>query len=284
MLTTLLAAASLLASDPARLAPPPPSAGETSGATAEGTEILRRLLAGALDDAFQDKKKTDAITLRQTERLHGIVTALWTGNQTVEHSRGFHLPDVGLFFSIDANLPVVEKELATAQKGDPEEDPRDDEWERARREVRGDGSATRFRVQLPRPTTETRIDPAAIERTSDTVLGTLARHAGRVEGLTGGETITVALRLGGRDSGAWHDLGEAPLAGFHVLGEDEPEKGLPDEEGDEDGKFSLFSRYVIAGTQPARSQNLVIRVSLSGLSGPDTSVERLRQRAQINLY
>lgn len=284
MLTTLLAAASLLASDPARLAPPPPSAGETSGATAEGTEILRRLLAGALDDTFQEKKKPDAITMRQTERLHGIVTTLWASDQTVDHSRGFHLPDVGLFFSIDANLPVVEKELATAQKGDPEADPKDDEWERARREVRGDGTATRFRVQLPRPTTETQIDPAAIERTIDTVLGTLARHAGRVEGLTASETITVALRLNGRDSGMWQNLGDGPLARLHVIGEDDPESGLPAEEGDEDGKFNVFSRYVIAGTQPARSQNLVIRVSLSGLSGPDNSVERLRQRAQINLY
>lgn len=283
MLTTLLAAASLLASDPARLAPPP---SETSAATAEGTEILRRLLASALDDAFQEKKKTDTVTIRQAER-HPIVTALWAGNQTVDHSRGFHLPEVGLFFSIDASLPVVTKESSDEEKGAKEEEPKNDEWERTRREVRGDSAegVTRFHLQLPRPSAETQIDPKAIERTIDIVLSTLARHAGRVEGLSPGETVTVALRLNGRELGLWQDFGESPVAGFHVLREDGPEKDLPGEEDEGDGTSGFFSRYVVTSGQQARSQSLVIRVPLSGLTGQgEATPERLRQRAQINLY
>jgi hypothetical protein len=276
ILTTLLAATTLFGGPtPVQTAP------RTSEDTAEGAEILRRILVDALDDTFGRKEKEDGgstTKIRTLERF-GVVTTLWAGRETVQHSRVFHMPDVGLFFSIDAALPVVSKE---DDKGAADKDKgakiKDDEWERARRAVRngGDGNVFTFRNS---PTKEWDIDPRAIDQVVDQVLRTVARHAARVEGLTPRETITVALRLSGRGHGFWSGNGWTDGDGDR-----EGERGAHVDD-DEEGLAAEGYNYVLAGGTSAREQNLVIRVALSDLTSySEGNIETLRQRAQINRY
>ena len=275
ILTTLLAAASLLgAPNPAQVVP------GTSDDTAEGAEILRRILVDALDDAFGRKEQRgDSTTkFREFDRL-GVVTTLWAGRETIQHSRVFHLPEVGLFFAFDAALPVVskEEEKGTADKGAKA---KDDEWERARRAVRGGGEASVYLLG-ERKIKDSEIDPEAIDQVIDLVLRTAARHASRIEGLTSRETLTIAMRLSGRERTMWRghdwdvDGDEAELDG-RVRRERAEVEELP-----QGGAFS----FVLAGGSSAREQNLVIRVGLADLeSFSEGNLDSLRQRAQINRY
>lgn len=285
LLTTLLAAAALHVSDPSRPAVPPlaPVPSGTSEQTAEGIEILRRLLVDSLDKAFADKKKDeDRFTVHQRKNLHvdGLVTQLWASHSTIEHSRAFHLPEVGLFFALDASLPMVARDKPEPAAG-KSETPSGDEWDRIRREVRGNAASEgqplrRFRFALP-SSSQAQIDPKAIEQTIDLVLQTVARHAGRIEGLAPGETITVALRLSGRSHTLLQDFGGDEPGGLKVLGEDDVEAP--------EGAAGMFTAYFLSAGLEAPEQRLVIRVSLADL-GPQAaaSPEHLRQRAQVNLY
>jgi hypothetical protein len=277
LLTSLLLVATLHGGRTAVLATP----SETSQATAEGLEILRRILGEAIDGAFPEKAEDGdgtKIGARHTFQL-GIVTSLMTGHRAVQHSRAFHLPGVGLFFALDAALPVVAEKEAPEQPA--EGLARDDAWERTRREVRGEflGDGRRMKRAFHVVSAErSEIDPAAIERLIDVVLGTLARHAGRVEGLAPGETVTVALRLSGTQ-GAWlSDFASADS----TLGFTLDESGKP-EDGPEEG---LFSAYFLASGIEAREQNLVLQVALADLAGftEESGTGKLRQRARVNLY
>jgi hypothetical protein len=277
--TTLLAAASLCGS-PAQVQARP----TTSEATAEGAEILRRILVDALGDALnrKGKGKTNAegrgesTDVQELHRL-GVVTTLFAEGETVQHSRVFHLPDVGLFFALDAALPVVSKER-DEREPDKAGKSKDDEWERARSELRGGYVGGEGGVFLRRyeSAKEAEIDPKAIEQVIEQVLKTLARHAARIEGLTQRETITVALRLSGRGRTLWGSDGEELEEG-----RGEAHAWTTDEEGELPRAFS----FVLAGGASAREQNLVIRIALADLAGfAEGGLEPLRQRAQINRY
>lgn len=279
MLFTILLAAAALPAFPqaAALTQNAPLSLSTSEATAEGTEILRRILAETLDDAFADKQRGDKVTMQKRAfQVHSLVTTLWVGDQTVQHSRAFHLPDAGLFFALDASLPVIAKEPGPEpEQGDQ---PTDDEWERYRREVRGHLSpdGTLFhRLSLGTPRAA-EIDPAAIEKVIDTVLRTVVRHAFRVEGLTPRETITVALRLSGKNRTLLQ--GFSPENGEFQL-------GFEADELREEAESQALSAYVLATGHEVREQNLVIRIAVSELASlSEGGIERLRQRAQINRY
>lgn len=277
ILTTLLAAASLCAS------PTMAQVGaNTSAPTAEGAEILRRILVDALANAFarkvDEKNEGSATSVKQLHRL-GVVTTLWADRETIQHSRVFHLPEVGLFFALDAALPVVSKEPEKHEPGQADR-PRDDEWERARRELRGDWVGGEGNVFLRRfqQAQEAEIDPQAIEQVIDQVLKALARHAVRIEGLAQKETITVALRLSGRSPTLWSSFASGENdegTGQAHVWSSEPEGELAQ------GMYSI----ALAGGTSAREQNLVIRVALADLAGfSEGGLERLRQRAQINRY
>jgi hypothetical protein len=265
ILTSLLAATSLFGA-PAPLQVRP----TTSEDTAEGAEILRRILVDALDDAFARGDEGDK-----------ALRFLWADRGTVQHSRVFHLPEVGLFFSLDAALPVVTRE---AEKGaaDRSERAKDDEWERARRAVRGGGEGEGHVYLLhDRKIKDREIDPKAIDQTVDLVLRTVARHAARIEGLAPKETLTVALRLSGRGNTTWS------RSGFEFDdGDDEGELGPRAEVEREQGDLGMYAYgLAIAGGSSAREQNLVIRIALADLAGyAEGSLEALRQRAQINRY
>jgi hypothetical protein len=279
--TTLLAAASLCGS-PAQVQARP----STSENTAEGAEILRRILVDALDDALSPKEKADAKDRGESTRIQqlhgfGVVTKLWSDGETVQHSRVFHLPDVGLFFALDAALPVVSKEREEREP-DKASKSKDDEWERARSELRGNYVGGQDGLFLKRygEAKETEIDPKAIELVIEQVLKTLARHAARIEGMTQRETFTVALRLSGRSRTLWSKSGSD---GYEFEeGEGETHVWSSEEEGEIPSRTLSF---VLAGGGSAREQNLVIRISLADLAGyAEGGPESLRQRAQINRY
>jgi len=276
--TLLLAAAALHAVPPPPLAPQNASANTTSANTAEDVEVLRTLLVDSLNDSFEERKPKrdeDAVTLSHSfgDRPN-LVTELWAAPQTVQHSRAFHMPDVGVFFSLDASLPVIAKD---EDQKEPESDqPTDDEWEAARREVRGSveqNGALFRRLHLVTPVAG-EIDPQAIDKLVDVALRTLARHASRVEGLSPRETITLAIRLGGRSRTLFQS--------YTVPGERVEVGHEPETELENDQAYST-SAYVFAAGQNVREQHLVVRVAVSDLTA-EGGFDRLRQRAQINRY
>src|SRR5262245_40988348 len=288
ILTTLLATASLFGGPtPVQSSQSSQSSMQsrlaTSDDTAEGAEILRRILVDSLDDTFDRKERGESTTrVRGLNRFGGVVTTLWAGRDTVQHSRGFHMPEVGLFFAFDAALPVVsrDEDKGVADKGTKA---KDDEWERARQAVRG-GGETNVLLFRNGPAKESEIDPKAIDQVIDQVLRTLARHAGRVEGLTSRETITVALRLSGRGRTVWsgaHDWND-----WNDDGEHEGElEGHVKEERDAEEMAQGAYNLVLAGGSSAREQSLVIRIGLGDLaSSGEANLDSLRQRAQINRY
>jgi hypothetical protein len=280
MILTPFLAATLLATAPLQVrAGAPPASANTSPETAEGVEILRRVLVEALDKAFEEKDKDERGEFRSEQGLflEGRVTSLWAGGRSVQHARAFHMPGAGLFFALDLSLPVIKKERDETGTDQPQ----DDEWERARSELRGtyarDGVALRRLYVGDR--TEGEIDPKAIERATDTLLRTLARHVGRIEGLDASETITVALRLSGSDRSWLHEWSTDEPHGLYSLstgeGEDSPRKA----------ESMAFSALVLATGQEVRQQNLVVQVGLADLTAPDlASPEALRRRARINRY
>lgn len=274
ILLTFVAAAALQAAPQSDAQP-----SETTPATVEGMEILRRLVVDGLDRLFEPKEQQrvdEPMTLRRNGLDTGnFVTTLWANESTVQHSRAFHVPEVGLFLTLDAALPVIEREPDPREDEEPD-GATDDEWERARRELRGDlnvaGGFYHLRVNEPGKAFE--IDPQAIDKLVDGVLQTVARHGTRVEGLGQHDTITVCVRLTGRSRAWLHD----------VAGEEEP-KDLPKQkDGDEEQTYTRsFSAYVLAAPQDVKAQNLTLRIAVADLAGQPT-LERLRQRARVNRY
>ncbi|HEX6885293.1 MAG TPA: hypothetical protein VF530_18105 [Planctomycetota bacterium] len=281
MLLTSLLAAALLAPVPLQAGAGLATTPQTTPATAEGIEILRRVLADALDDAFQGERGQERVLFNSpsTPGVEGLVTTLWAGQQTVQHARAFHLPGAGLFFALDVSLPVVKK----AAEAPTSDQPQDDEWERARRELRGSGPGYRLRALPMAEKVVGEIDPQAIEQATDLVLRTLARHVNRIEGLGAQESVTVALRLSGRDR-SW----------LHEWSHDDPhtiEPGAfelePDGARGEGARAQTraFSAYVLATGQEVRDQNLVLQVALADLArAASATPEELRRAARINRY
>lgn len=244
----------------------------TSPATAEGVEILRRILTDAVDKAFEKPGRSHGFTetikpgeyrLGGPEKgeIRGMVTSLWAAEEAVSHSRAFHVPGRGIVFSLDVGLPTIRAE-AKADDAAPEA-PQDDEWNRVRRQVRGGermGLVYRTNIEPVR----LEIDPAAVDRLVDTIVTTLGRHASRIEGLAPEATFTVAVLLsGGR---------EAPWSHLNVISENE--------ELDDPG-----TSFVLALGAQVPEQHLVIELSLADVRGAAQSgYGRLAERARVNRY
>ena len=274
MLLTSLLAAALLAPTPlqAGAGSAPPT--QTSPSTAEGLEILRRVLIDTLDEAFQGDRQGEQVLFNSSPGVDGMVMNLFASGQTVQHARAFHMPGAGLFFALDVALPVVKKQADPSGSDQPQ----DDEWERARRQVRGDGPGYHLRgLRLTSPVAG-EIDPQEIERTTDLVLRALARHVGRIEGLGAYESVTVALRLSGRDRSWVHEWSEA-------------EPALPGIEPDGSSgeaprtRTRAITAYALAAGQEVRDQSLVLQISLTDLArGASASAAELRKAARVNRY
>jgi hypothetical protein len=279
LLTPILLVAALHTPAPAVSLPQ-----QTSADTAEGLEILRRILVDSLEKSFQSEKKEHRVTTHDG-RTEGIVSLLVAGHQTVENSRVFHLPDSGVFFSLDAALPMIEKK--TAAKEEPAGDaPRDDEWEKYRREVRGGGNGS-----LPGGTyvfgtrAEARvleIDPAAIEKLIDTSLQALARHASRIEGLGSQETITLAVKASGGFGGLGGFWGTNLLEDAYTL---DFEADEPPAEPSTGGAVALPRLSTVFARSNSASQNIVLQIRVGDLAAyTNGGTAELRKRTRINRY
>jgi hypothetical protein len=288
ILTTLLAAAALCGGPTPVLAPQ-----NTTKETADGVEILRRILVESLDKAFAAETKEDHLLRsdRQGRGFPGMVTTLWASADTVEHARAFHMPEVGLFFAFDLSLPVVARDEKPAPGAAPAAP--GDEWERMRRVMQGDEQegVRAFTFQRFRVGTDVaaEIDPKAIEKVIDLALQTVARHANRIEGLTANDSATLTLRLSGRSRTLFEDFGSEE-DGVEDTGEagEGFRQGVeraarPVGEAGEALPSGAYSIMLSTGHE-VREQHLVIRVPLADLTALAENPARLRQRAQINLY
>ena len=281
LLTPLLLVAALHAQPPAVPLPQ-----QTSSDTAEGLEILRRILVDSLEKTFQAEKKEHRVTMNGGQ-AEGIVQLLMTGHQTVENSRIFHLPGAGVFFSLDAALPMIAK--TTATKDEPAGDaPRDDEWEKYRREVRGGGDASLpggTYVLRSREAIEMEIDPTAVDKLIDSALQALARHTARIEGLGTQETITLAVKISGGYGGLTGHFWGANLLEdgyrFDTAIEDPEEAPKP-------GEFGLAALprvSTVFARSSSSSQNLVLQIRIGDLASYTSGgTVELRKRARINRY
>lgn len=248
-------------------------------ATAEGVEILRRILADSLDRTTDDRARLparQALRMRLLEeRDDQLVTQFWSDDRTVQHSRGFHVPGEGVLLAFDVAVRVVQASPAPADEDDAAD--QDDEWERTKREVRTKGSVLGSLgpesggLMVGSETRDIELDPVALREIEDAVLRTLARHASRIEGLAAGDAITVALHLSGSHA-------TLPLLDLS-----------PDTDGDgaverSERGYSFHTWFASPGVA-APEQRLVIRVALQDLAGSDdANLERLRQRALIHRY
>lgn len=269
----------------AALHPQPPAVPQlqqTAADTAEGLEILRRILVDSLEKSFQAEKKQHRIKT-DDGRTEGIVQLLVTGHQTVENSRVFHLPEVGVFFSLDAALPMVAKQ--GTEKDEPAGDaPRDDEWEKYRREVRGGGEAGipsgTYVLGTRANAVEMEIDPTAVDKLIDTSLQSLARHTSRIEGLGTQETITLAVKI----SGGYGGFG-GHFWGANLL--DDAYSFELSDEGKEptDAAPALPLLSTVFARSGAASQSLVLQIRVGDLAAyTNGGTAELRKRARINRY
>jgi hypothetical protein len=128
------------------------------------------------------------------------------------------------------------------------------------------------------------IDPEAIDTVVDVALKTLARHAPRVEGLAGQDTLTVALHLSGRFGGMlWHQPDGEDEEGEGSAG---LQSGVATGPRGGEGSFRVYGVPDLFTADHAPEQHLVIRVALSDLEGYGErgGPERVAQRARVNRY
>jgi hypothetical protein len=266
----------------------PPAQDSGSDATAEGIEILRRILADQIDATFAPDEERERSGVDRPHRFrmlsgesNGIVTSLWAGGQTVSHSRGFHLPGHGVLLVMDLTLPTVEREEHADEPEEPQA-PSDDEWDAMRRRVRGGSSEEHalFRGQLLERGKESEIDEAAIERVRETVIKTVARHASRIDGLERGDTITVALHLSGNAGTWWSNFQSMPFGAF---GTDEDGARKPEQDDAKD--LELAQTYVVAARGEAPEQHLVLEIPLADLDEfAQGGYSRLAPRVRVTRY
>lgn len=272
LLSGLLVSLSGTAASPAsaRVAPAPVLAAfDEEGSTAEDVEVLRRLLVKGLmpqaDSGVLDLLK-DAQTRGTYERFvtthEGVIQdlGLYAQGPSVQHSRGFHAPGAGLFYCIELSVPAAARTVDPSTNGKPAEP---DEWESTQREVRyrQQGSPTNVGLltlgSVFQRTTTWVLDPAAIDKAVEQVLGTLAEHGARVRGLAPSDSITVALHVSAK---GWAD--QTAIAQGDYLGS-------------------------LVGYTSLREERVVIRVGRQALEsylGGRLPLSELRAAAQVTRY
>ena len=241
--------------------------------TAEDIEVLRRLLVSEIGNRPQDAT-VEGSTLFFPRGQHAFgdladVNFDFSASN-VPHSRAFHIPGQGVFFSLDVRVPVTEAQAEESEEPIVERSEAEKEWEVIREEVRTGVSA---RLRLHRKgifslndkddNRNWELDPKAITEIEGSVLRTLARHAARVEGLDNQELVTVALHLSGSDSS------------FLVRTESD----------DEERTTSIGWLSGAIAARRVAAQRLVIQVSMADLRRGDLNGgSKLRQSALIHSY
>ncbi|MEM7311416.1 MAG: hypothetical protein AAF682_32425 [Planctomycetota bacterium] len=182
----------------------------------EDVEILRRLLADALEHPAAPVDGTVPPTWRVTSTevielkfLQSIDPRI-KGDSMVRHSRGFYVPGLGAVLTLDLALPVIPVVDATVES-EGTAPPEDDAWSRVEREVRGEDDPLDPAMEWARVSAradsflwnvvqagdvEWKLSEEARTNAEDTVVKLLARHASRL-GLADGESLTVLLHISG---------------------------------------------------------------------------------------
>ncbi len=272
----------LLASVAALFVPPllstaPPAPQEEEKGTskvAEDVEILRRLLVQAIDPARDDNvffplQKGFNEALNLSLRSSVAISDYLAVGQRVSHSRGFHLPGAGIFYSFDLELPLT---LTAGPSSAGERGGIENDWERMRREVRSGTSGDRtLQLGFGQAQEEGRweIDRDAREQAIDAVLKTLAKHGRRLGELDPGDSITVALHIEGS--------GSIPGTLYSVLDENEEDDTVAQAQ-------NLFWGSVAA--RQAAPERVVIQVPFDALrAGEDGGgFEEVKRRAVVHRY
>jgi hypothetical protein len=244
--------------------PAPPRQAQVAHEAAEDVEILRRLLVDALEPGRAGQPalaKAQGLELFAVDHSIGDFFYL---RERVSSARGFHLPGSGVFYSIDLSLPT--RAVSGSEPG-ASAATRDDEWERARREVQSgtEGEARSWLLATTQDATSPPrrfvIDERARNEAVDAVLGTLVKHAARVRGLSVGDDVVVALYIEA-----------APGA---IDSQDPQAEKMPD------GTILLSS---LMAARHAAAEHVVIRVPLERLRAPDATLAEIRSAAQIHHY
>ncbi len=251
---------------PANQVPP----ATTAKSTLEDIEVLRRLMVQEISDHDANNQPlvySGGQGLNYTFRSLGDVSVGGVG-KSVAQSRAFHLPGQGVFFSLEVQLPVIEAEAITDDEPVVEKNEAEEEWDRARTQVRTGVSSRRslFKSEFFGVTEKDdrtwKIDPAAIVDVEQGILRILARHAGRVEGLGNSDLVTVALHMSGSES-SW----------------------IVQTNDDDEECTSIGWLGGALAARRAPTKKLIVQVSMAELRRGDLNGgSKLRERARIHSY
>lgn len=120
-----------------------------------------------------------------------------TSSRDVTSARGFLLPEIGVVFVLNVELPIEKLELKRGK---------DSLWEEAKDEIeRGTDTTAGKAVTLyqSQQAEKYRFVPDGIDHTINGVLDALARHGRRLEGIRSDQKIFVTIRLNNRSPFAW---------------------------------------------------------------------------------
>jgi hypothetical protein len=176
------------------------SNGPDLGVLAEQIEIMRRVLVRALLEKSVDyatNRYGSAVDFVARGKKLGAAyedlsttfnTARGLYSNALVHARGYYLPGQGVVYTVDLYIPVKQVSEPPAEVKDA--------WEEARKEVeRGKNAKVVNYLMQSRGRTRKILDPDAIEKGEDVLLGTLGKHASKMSKLPDGETITLAIYL-----------------------------------------------------------------------------------------
>jgi len=209
------------------------SDGSNLKALAEQVEIMRRVLVRSLLEKSVDyatNRYGNAVDLvtrgknlqakyADAATVFGLASGFYSN--ALVHARGYCLPGQGVVYTVDLYIPV--KKVT-----DPPEEAKD-AWEEAKKEVeRGKTPEMVNYLTQNRGRTRMILDPDAIEKGEDILLGTVGKHASKMSELPDGETITLAIYLkpgnnpfASTKSGYWkqHVIIQAPKRELIAFGE-----------------------------------------------------------------
>lgn len=200
------------------------------GSIVEDVEVMRRILVKEVKEAVTPRPRVKwqypqqidqglyASDLEMGLSYSGALAAT-AAAASVDHSRGFHVPGSGIFYSLDVVVPAhVVREAKTDEAGEEVRPDDEDVWAETLEAVRDQKPPSghplvvntvvdlTYAVEVTDPrNAHWRLDEKAIEAAVDAVLATLGRHGGRIEDLRPGESITVAMHVTGTRTSDWID-------------------------------------------------------------------------------
>ncbi len=252
----------------------PAERGDEFESVTEDIEIMKRVLAKALDEHFAALSGTDRKSEqpdnaespaesgspvdRIADVLHRAYRAgnrgLWANSYYTRalNIEGYYAPGVGVIFTL--NLPVG---IKYADLPEAKPDPARDEWDEIEDVVRNPKSVSDLLVRANTRTKRPIVDRDDLDRSIEVLLNTIGRYGSRIERLQEkAEPIIIAARV---NPVRWQ-VASAELKVAH--------------------------NYLFAGG-PATAHRLVIRISADAMrlyKGGGLDGGKLRERAEVTFY